>query len=184
VRLASHEHRERHGFGCTVYPTSSGPLLTVLAAATTAQRVLEIGCGLGYSALCLAEGASGLVETIEQDPEHVRLGEAQIDAAGFGDRIRVLAGHASDVLTKLDGPYDLAFSDADPEEMPLVLDHALRLLRPGGLLISANLFLAQFVRALPHADRMAEYRRRLLEDDRLRTAFAPGGLALSVVEAK
>ena len=40
VRVASHEHRESHGAGCSVYPTSSGPLLSVLAAAVAAERIL------------------------------------------------------------------------------------------------------------------------------------------------
>lgn len=90
-------------------------------------------------------------------------------------------GSGSAVLPTLEGPYDLVFSDGDPEEMPFDLQHVLRLLRPGGLLVSANLFLAQFVPDLPGIPQMAEYRGRILEDDRLLTAMIPGGLALSVV---
>ncbi len=179
VRLASHEHREKHGEGCTVYPTSSGPLLAVLAAAIRAERILEVGCGLGYSALCLAHGSGALVETIERDAEHVRLAELEIAQAGYGDRILVICGHAAVVLPGLSGPYDLIFSDADPEEMPITLDHFLRLLRPRGLLVSANLFLAQFVPNLPGIEQMAQYRQRIVDDLRLLTAFVPGGLALS-----
>jgi predicted O-methyltransferase YrrM len=83
VRLASHEHRGHHGPGCSVYPTSSGPLLSVLAAAIKAERILELGCGLGYSALCLAHDCHGLVETIERDPDHVRLAETEIEREGY-----------------------------------------------------------------------------------------------------
>ena len=180
VRLASHEHRESHGAGCSVYPTSSGPLLSVLAAAVAAERILEIGTGLGYSALCLALRSRGKVETIERDAEHVRLAEQTILREGYGDRIRVVRGRGADVLPGLDGPYDLIFSDGDPEEMPLDLEHFLHLLRPGGLLVTSNLFLAQYVADLPDLDQMAEYRQRLLDDDRLLTAIVPGGLALSV----
>jgi predicted O-methyltransferase YrrM len=179
VRRASHEHREKHGPGCSVYPTSSGPLLVVLAGALRADRILEVGCGLGYSALCLAHGSNGLVETIERDVEHVRLAEREIARAGYSDRIRVIHGHATDVLAGLKGPYDLVFSDADPEEMPIALDHFLRLLRPSGLLVSANLFLAQYVADLPGIEQMADYRQRILDDERLQTAIVPGGLALS-----
>jgi predicted O-methyltransferase YrrM len=181
VRLASHEHRESHGAGCSVYPTSSGPLLSVLAAAVAAERILEVGSGLGYSALCLARGSRGVVETIERDTEHTALAERTILREGYGDRIRVLRGWAADVLPGLDGPYDLIFSDGDPEELPQDLDHFLRLLRPGGLLLSANLFLAQFVPDLTAVDQMAEYRQRLLDNGRLLTTIVPGGLAVSVV---
>jgi predicted O-methyltransferase YrrM len=179
VRRASHEHRETHGEGCTVYPTSSGPLLTVLAATVGAKRILEVGCGLGYSTLCLAHGSGASVETIERDTDHVRLAEAEITRAGYRDRIRVIHGDAADILPQLTGPYDLIFSDLDPEEMPTALNHFLRLLRPRGLLVSANLFLAQYVSDLPGIEQMAEYRRRILDDEQLLTAIVPGGLALS-----
>lgn len=181
VRLASHEHRESHGAGCSVYPTSSGPLLSVLAAAVAAERILEIGCGLGYSALCLALRSRGKVETIERDGDHARLAEQTILREGYGGRIRVLRGRGADVLPGLDEPYDLIFSDGDPEELPQDLDHFLRLLRPGGLLLSANLFLAQFVPDLTGIDQMAEYRQRLLDNCRLLTTIVPGGVAVSVV---
>jgi predicted O-methyltransferase YrrM len=181
VRLASHEHRESHGAGCSVYPTSSGPLLSVVAAAVTAERILEVGSGLGYSTLCLALRSRGKVETIERDAEHARLAEQTILREGYGDRIRVLRGRGADVLPGLDVPYDLIFSDGDPEELPQDLDHFLRLLRSGGLLLSANLFLAQFVPDLTGIDQMAEYRQRLLDNSRLLTTIVPGGLAVSVV---
>jgi predicted O-methyltransferase YrrM len=181
VRLASHEHRESHGADCSVYPTSSGPLLSVLAAAVAAERILEVGCGLGYSALCLAHGSGGVVETIERDTEHARLAEQTILREGYGNRIRVLRGRGADVLPGLEEPYDLIFSDGDPEELPQDLDHFLRLLQPGGLLLSANLFLAQFVPDLTGIDQMAEYRQRLLDNGRLLTTIVPGGLAVSVV---
>jgi predicted O-methyltransferase YrrM len=179
LRRASHDHREQHGPGCSVYPTSSGPLLAVLAATIRAERILEVGCGLGYSALCLAHGSGALVETIERDAEHTRLAELEIARAGYGDRIRVICGQAADILPGLSGPYDLIFSDADPEEMPIALDHFLRLLPPRGLLVSANLFLAQFVPGLPGIEQMAQYRQRIVDDERLLTAIVPGGLALS-----
>jgi predicted O-methyltransferase YrrM len=181
VRLASHEHRESHGAGCSVYPTSSGPLLSVLAAAVAADRILEVGSGLGYSALCLAHGSGGVVETIERDTEHVALAERTILREGYGNRIRVLHGRGADVLPRLDGPCDLIFSDGDPEELPQDLDHFLRLLRPGGLLLSANLFLAQFVPDLTGIDQMAEYRQRLLDNGRLLSTIVPDGLAVSVL---
>jgi predicted O-methyltransferase YrrM len=183
LHRASDEHREKHGAGCSVYPTSSGPLLAVLAASVRAERILEVGCGLGYSALCLAHGSGAVVETIEREPQHVRLAELEISEAGYGDRIRVIQGEAADVLPGLSGPYDLIFSDADPEEMPIALDHFLRLLRPGGLLVSANLFLAQFVPDLAGIEQMAEYRQRIVDDERLLTAIVPGGLALSCFRA-
>lgn len=178
VRVASEEHRQEHGPGCSVYPTASGPLIGVIAAASGAQRILEVGTGLGYSALWLAVGGAA-VETVERDRQHADLARANV----AGSRVTVLDGPASEVLPRLQEAYDLVFSDPDPNEMPVVLDHAHRLLRPRGVLISSNLFLGQYVPDLPDLPQMAEYRTRLLDDERFLTAFAPNGLAVSVVRA-
>src|SRR2546428_7301006 len=98
IRRASHEHREMHGPGCSVYPTSSGPLLSVLAATIRAEQILEVGCGLGYSALCLAHGSGGLVETIERAPDHAGLTALQIAQTGYGVALRVNRGQAATLL--------------------------------------------------------------------------------------
>ena len=185
VYNASEVHRERHGPGCTVYPTSSGPLLGVLAAATRAKRILEIGCGLGYSALWLAYGSSpdGIVETIEQDPDHAMLAGQNIAQEDYERRVVIREGRGARVLPQLTGFYDLIFCDADIGEYLEDLNHFFRLLRPGGLLVSSNLFLGQYAPELPGLDQSAIYRLRLLDDERLLTSYVPGGLALSVLRS-
>ena len=180
VRRASEEHRVAHGNGCTVYPTSSGPLLRTLAAAARAQRILEVGCGLGYSALCLAAGSTGRVDTIEADATHAALARELLEREGLARRVVVHGGHSIDVLPRLRGPYDLVFSDGDPEHFLDDLGAFERLVRAGGLLVSANLFLAQFVPELAELPQLAQYRRRLLRGDRWLTSLQPDGLALSV----
>ena len=182
VREASEAHRLEHGPGCTVYPTSSGPLLGVLVAAVRARRVVELGCGLGYSALCLASGAAGCsVDTIERDPDHAKLAAEEVEVHGYSRQITIHVGEAAEVLPSLAGHYDVAFCDADPKGYADFLDDFFRLLRPGALLISANLFLGQFAPEIPHLDELAAYREQLVADVRVRTAFLPGGMALGVV---
>jgi predicted O-methyltransferase YrrM len=182
VRQASHEHRASHGHGCTVFPTSSGTLLSALAAGVGARRLLEIGCGLGYSALCLAYGAGphAQVETIERDEKHAALAAEIVDDRGFGSRISIVVGSAHDVLPGLGDGYDVVFCDADPPGYAELLDELLRLVRPGGLVVSANLFLAQFDAGIPGLAEIAEYRTRLLECRLIRTSFLPAGMAVSI----
>lgn len=177
VRRASHEHRLEHGHGCTVYPTSGGPLLGLMATAIGAGRVLEVGTGLGYSALWLAAGGA-VVETIERDPIHAELARGNFAAWGVSAEVEV--GDAIDVVRACEGPYDLVLCDADPVGYADLLDEFLRLLLPGGLLVSANLFLAQFAEDIPGLDELARYRRQVLDDERLETALVPGGMALSL----
>jgi predicted O-methyltransferase YrrM len=174
-------HRDEHG--CfDVYPFGNGPLLGALATSAKPRRLLEVGCGLGYSGLWLAyaAGPQGRLETIEADREHARIAREHFEAEGLGERIKVLVGRAASILPKLKGRYDLVYFDTDPKESLKTLDLSERLLRRGGLLISANLFLGQHAPNLPGLNKTAEYRLRILDADRWRTAFLPDGTAISV----
>lgn len=178
VARATEEHRLAHG--CDTYHSGDGPLLGVLAAATGAKRILEVGCGLGYSALWLAYGASpdGVVETIELDPGHASLARELLVKEGFADRITVHEGRSEDVVPRLVPPFDMAFYDASVPT-PGDLDEFARLVRGGGLLVTSNLFLGQHDPNMPGLEEGARYRMRLLEDGQWLTSFA-GAKAISV----
>ena len=124
----------RNEYRCNdVYPLSNGPLLGALAAAAKSKRLLELGCGLGYSSLWLAYGAApqSNIETIEASKEHAKIARGHHKAEGFDKRIQVLVGEAPRVLPTLKARYDLIFFDIDPAESVTVLDHSERLLRKG-----------------------------------------------------
>jgi len=137
IRKATVQHRAQHG--CGTHPYDNGPLLSALATAVHARRILELGTALGYTALSFAHGArDSTVDTIERDPDHVQIARDNIAAAGFDHRITVHEGEFAKILSTLDPGYDLAFFDGGA---PLTtLQTPLRnLLRTGGLLITANL---------------------------------------------
>jgi predicted O-methyltransferase YrrM len=137
VRKATDQHRARHR--CHAYPYRHGPLLATLAAAVQARRVLELGTALGYTALSFAQGAaSSTVDSIERDPEHVELARKNIAAARLDRRIAVHQGDFAAILPKLDPGYDVAFFDGHTPVPALHLTLG-KLLRTGGLLITANL---------------------------------------------
>ena len=137
VRKATDAHRARHR--CHAYPYRRGPLLGALAAAVRAQRILELGTALGYTSLCFAQGApDATIDTIERDPEHVELARKNIAAARLDHRIAVHQGDFAAILPKLDPGYDVAFFDGHTPVPALHLTLG-RLLRTGGLLITANL---------------------------------------------
>jgi predicted O-methyltransferase YrrM len=174
-------HRRAHG--CfDVYPFENGALLGALAAAAHARRIVEVGCGLGYSALWLAYGAgsNAAVETIEKDAAHAAIARRHFKAARLARRINILLGRGAAVLPKLKPGYDLAYFDTDPAESLGDLAEFGRLLKPGGLLISTNLFLGQHAPNLPGLDRAAAYRVRILDEKRWRTGYLPDGTAVSV----
>src|SRR6266571_7436978 len=70
----SNQHRRKHGRDCEMFPSDplQAPLWTVLASLTHAQRILEVGCGHGYTAAVMASAAGPKchVDTIEGDPYH------------------------------------------------------------------------------------------------------------------
>jgi predicted O-methyltransferase YrrM len=174
-------HRAQHG--CyDVYPFPNGPLLGTLAAAAGARRLLEVGCGLGYSGLWLAYGAGpqSILETIELDDEHAKIARDHFTSEKLGDRIKVLLGLGASVLPSLQGSYDLIYFDTDPAESLLDLEQFERLLKPGGFLISTNLFLGQYAPDLPGLEKTAEYRMRILDGNRWLTAYLPDGTALTI----
>ncbi|HEY3994393.1 MAG TPA: O-methyltransferase [Mycobacterium sp.] len=118
-----------------------GKFLSLLTAAVQARRVLEIGTLGGFSTIWLARGAGadGRVVTLEYEPRHAEVARANVERAGLGDRVEVLVGAALDTLPTLSGgPYDLIFIDADKENYPAYLDWAVRLARPGSVIVVDN----------------------------------------------
>ena len=123
---------------------AQGKLLHLLARTQRARRILEIGTLAGYSTIWLARAlpADGRVITLESDPTHARIATANIMRAGLSDRVDVRLGAALDTLPRLaderQGPFDFTFIDADRQNLPEYFAWALRLSRPGSLIIVDN----------------------------------------------
>ena len=137
---ASRKHREEHR--CGAYPYDKASLLRVVAAGLAPHRIVEVGTAVGYTAICMADAAPRvLIDTIDFDPEHVRLANANFAQYGVDNRVTAHCGDASDVLPKLEGSgYGLAFFDGFAPTAS-ILAGLNRLLRPGGMLVCANLTL-------------------------------------------
>uniref|UniRef100_A0A7C3V397 O-methyltransferase n=1 Tax=Desulfobacca acetoxidans TaxID=60893 RepID=A0A7C3V397_9BACT len=118
-----------------------GELLFILARATKARQILELGTATGYSAIYLGRGClpeDGRVITLELDGNMAARAQANIVRAGLGDRVEVKVGHALRLMEDMTGPFDLIFMDIDKESYLPALDHCQRLLRIGGLLVADN----------------------------------------------
>jgi predicted O-methyltransferase YrrM len=117
-----------------------GKLLYLLAKAQKATAILEIGTLGGYSTLWLAKAlqSGGRLVTLEADPAHAHIARANLERAGFGDIVDVRLGPALETLPQLAGPFDVIFIDADKPSYPAYLQWALKLSRPGTLIIADN----------------------------------------------
>jgi predicted O-methyltransferase YrrM len=121
-----------------------GKLLYLLARLQGARRILEVGTLGGYSTIWLARavGSGGSVTSLELDPRHAEVARANVARAGLGDVVHIRVGPALDSLPTLEregaGPYDLTFIDADKPSIPEYFAWALRLSRPGSLIVVDN----------------------------------------------
>jgi len=123
---------------------AQGAFLGILARATGARRVLEIGTLGGYSSIQLGQGLppGGRVLTLERDPKHAAVARFNLEAAGLDDRVEVREGPALETLARLrsegSDPFDLVFVDADKSDYPDYLAAVLPLCRPGTLIVADN----------------------------------------------
>jgi predicted O-methyltransferase YrrM len=124
--------------GAAPVSAAVGSQIAVLAAATGARSVVEIGTGAGVSGLWLLRGAPQAVLTsIDNEPEHLAAArQAFADARIPATRARFITGRASDVLPRMnEASYDIVLVDADPENVIEYVEHGLRLVRTGGMVL-------------------------------------------------
>ncbi|NEA18243.1 O-methyltransferase [Streptomyces halstedii] len=123
---------------------NQGKLLHLLARIQGARTILEIGTLGGYSTVWLARAlpADGRLVTLEADEGHAAVAAANIAGAGLDGTVDLRVGPALDSLPALAdegaGPFDLVFIDADKPSNPAYLDWALRLTRPGSVIVGDN----------------------------------------------
>lgn len=121
-----------------------GKFIHLLARIQGARRILEIGTLGGYSTIWLARAlpADGKLVTIEIDAKHAEVAISNIERAGLTDKVNVLNGDARDLLPQLekaiDAPFDLTFIDADKASIPFYFESAVRMSRPGSLILVDN----------------------------------------------
>jgi predicted O-methyltransferase YrrM len=123
---------------------NQGKLLELLARMLDAKSILEIGTLGAYSTIWLARGMQpgGRLITLEADPAHATVARANIARAGLESMVELRLGSASDTLPQISaerlGPFDLIFIDADKKSIPSYFEWALRLSRPGSIIIVDN----------------------------------------------
>jgi predicted O-methyltransferase YrrM len=119
---------------------SHGKLLWILARLVNAKRILEVGTLGGYSAIWLARALppEGRLVTLEAVDKHAQVARANLARAGLEEKVEIRVGQALDTLPKLQGPFDLSFIDADKQSNPEYFSWALKLSRPGSLIVVDN----------------------------------------------
>jgi caffeoyl-CoA O-methyltransferase len=148
-----------------------GRMLRLLTEAADAQSVVEIGTSTGYSGLwlCLAlQSTGGKLTTFEIDRDRAELARANFRKAGVEHLVTVVEGDAHQNITRLAGPIDVVFIDADKEGYVDYLSKLLPLVRPGGLILTDNV------------DDAPEYVRAVSENAELETLYYSDGEGLGI----
>lgn len=123
---------------------AQGAMLSLFARMLGARRILEVGTLGGYSAIWLSRGMAtdGQLVTLELDPRHAEVARSNLARAGMADRVRVIVGPAAESLQRLhaagEAPFDMVFIDADKPSNATYLEWALRMSRPGTLIVVDN----------------------------------------------
>lgn len=168
-------------------------LLKLLLAMRKPATILEVGCAIGFSALLMSEyGPEDChITTIEKYEKRIPVARENFRRAGKEERITLLEGDAVEILQKMTGAYDMIFMDAAKGQYIHFLPDVLRLLAPGGILLSDNVLqdgdilesrFAVTRRNRTIHSRMREYLYELKHHPQLETVILPvgDGVTLSV----
>jgi predicted O-methyltransferase YrrM len=175
-------------------PPEEGQFLSVLVQAVGARRVLEVGVFTGYSLLSMAQVLpdDGQVIGLEYNPEWAEIARTFCKRAGLGHKVDLRIGDARQTLAALVaeegavGSFDFAFIDANKEGYQAYFDGALRLLRPGGLIVVDNVLWHGAVTNPSARDSetraLQEFNARLHDDQRVAISMIPfaDGMTLAV----
>jgi len=124
--------------------SNQGKFLQVLALTCNAKRILELGTLGAYSTIWLANSLpeDGKIITIEFDPFHFEIAKKNIENAGLSSKVEIRLGNAFEILPKLEEeqmkPFDMIFIDADKPPYKEYMQWAIRLGRPGSIIVADN----------------------------------------------
>lgn len=172
--------------GCTAVSSAAAATLAMMTSAVGARAVVEIGTGTGVSGLALLSGmaAGGVLTSIDIENEYQRLAREGFLAAGHAaTAFRLINGRALEVLPRLnDASYDVVLIDGAPAEYVRYLEQALRLLRPGGIVLLHGLLadgrIADPTVRDPDTAALREAARAVQAHEHLKVAFLPVGAGL------
>jgi|SRR5450432_56257 len=176
-----------------------GKLLYLLAKLAHAEKILEVGTLAGYSTIWMAKALpkDGKLISLEIDPHHADIARKNIDRAGFSSKVEIRVGKAIELLPKLKGenggPFDMIFIDADKPPYAEYYEWAVKLSRPGTLIIADNVIRDGKVLNPDHDDPMVKgaqrFNKALAADSRVSATILQtigvkeyDGMAIAIVE--
>lgn len=191
IAILDQIEREAVRSGVPVIRKEMQSFLKFLLGACRPEQILELGTAVGFSAILMSEYGPEQcrITTVENYEKRIPIARENIIRAGKADRITLLPGDAMEILRRLEGPYDFVFLDAAKGQYLHYLPEILRILEPGGILVSDNVlqdgdvaesrFAVERRNRTIHA-RMREYLYTLTHCEELTTSVLPLGDGVTV----
>ena len=164
--------------------------IEMLIGSNKIQSILEVGTAVGFSSSVFARamGPAGQVDTIERNLNMVAQADENITALGLKNQISIMIGDAQEHLEELTKTYDMIFLDGAKGHYIHLLDHCLRCLKPGGLLVSDNVLYKGMIatdqlvirRKITIVKRMRKYLEAISNHPQLVTSILPLGDGLAI----
>jgi len=166
--------------------------ISVITQLKQPQKVLEVGCAIGYSAILMSKimPKDGIFETVEYNGDMVKVATENIKKAGLSNKIKVIDADAKEYLGEIDGQeiYDMIFLDGPKAHYIYMLDDCIRLLKKGGVLISDNVLYKGMIpddnhvvrRKITIVKRLRKYIDALMNDERIITSLLPLGDGVTI----
>lgn len=168
-----------------------GKFLEMISHMIQPSCILEIGTYTGYSAICLARGLKpgGELHTIESNDELHEMSSRYITLAGVADRVTQHTGRAQDIITSLNGTFDLVFIDGDKREYCEYYDLVLDRVRRGGFIIADNVLWGGKIETEeatkdPQAKGIVMFNEKIRNDDRVEKLILPLRDGLMIIRRK
>lgn len=164
--------------------------LSVMTHIIKPNRILEIGCAIGYSSIIMAQGLNenGNIITLEYNSDMVKLARKNIKKAGLEQTIEVVEADAKEYLSHIEGEFDMIFLDGPKAHYIYMLDDCVRLLRSGGIIISDNVLYKGMIaddnhvirRKITIVKRLRKYIDALMSNKYLKTSLLPVGDGVTI----
>jgi predicted O-methyltransferase YrrM len=144
-----------------------GKILAEVVRKLKPRKILEVGSLYGYSAILITKNspANAEITTVEKNPEHARTTEQNVERAQLENQIKVIQGDAMQILSKLPGPFDLVFLDAEKTQYLDYLKALEDKLHQGSVVVADNVgvFQDQMQNYLHYVRNTGRYRSRTVE---------------------
>ena len=165
-----------------------GRILSLISKIVSPKKILEIGTYTGYSAICLCEGMDkdGVLHTIDNNKELVKIQNKYFKKANLKDKIVQHSGDAKNIIPSIDEEFDIVFIDADKESYPEYYDLIINKVRSGGIIIADNILWSGKILEKVEKDDQAtqsiiEFNNKIIEDDRVKNIILPIRDGLNIV---